>query len=157
MMQFREPKNSDRFEWTKHIQMKMRQYGISESRVKRVVRAPQRVEHGVADGTAAAMQPLSTRRDPATGRKVWTQEIWVMYCAKSKVKSQKSKDELHEAGSGAMQRVTAMLAPPKMRLISVWRYPGVSKERDGIPPEIWDEMVALGAADDDNDVVQWEA
>ena len=47
----------------------MRYYGLSEARVKRVVRAPERVEEGIAPNTIAAMQPYGNKKD---------REIWVM-------------------------------------------------------------------------------
>ena len=59
------------FVWTKHSQAKMRQYMLSESRVKRVIRNPQRVEEGIAPKTLASMQKAGSKKHPY--------EIWVMY------------------------------------------------------------------------------
>jgi len=56
--------------WTKHSQAKMRQHGLSESRVKRVINYPKRVEEGIADKTVAMMQPAGTIKHPY--------EVWVM-------------------------------------------------------------------------------
>lgn len=56
--------------WTEHARFKMRQYGLSEARVKRVLRAPSRVEAGIAPKTVAIMQPAGAKRP---------QEIWCMY------------------------------------------------------------------------------
>lgn len=56
--------------WTEHAKFKMRQYGLSEARVKRVLRAPSRVESGIAPKTVAVMSPAGTKRP---------QEIWCMY------------------------------------------------------------------------------
>lgn len=47
----------------------MRYYRLSESRVKRVIRAPERVEEGIAPDTIAVMQPYGNKKD---------REIWVM-------------------------------------------------------------------------------
>lgn len=55
----------------------MRFYGLSESRVKRVIAHPQRAETGVAPNTTAVMQPI-------TKKGITTQEIWVMYQDKKK-------------------------------------------------------------------------
>ncbi len=55
---------------------KMRFYGLSPSRVLRVVRAPQRLEEGVAPGTVAGMQRAGTKAKP------W--EIWAMWRAEGK-------------------------------------------------------------------------
>jgi len=58
-----------KFHWTNHAQAKMRYYGLSESRVKRVVRSPERIEEGIAENTIAVMQPYGNKKD---------KEIWVM-------------------------------------------------------------------------------
>src|SRR3989344_3545044 len=56
--------------WTSHSRAKMRQYKLSESRVKRVLNHPERIEGGIADKTVALMQPAGTAKHPY--------EIWVM-------------------------------------------------------------------------------
>jgi len=55
--------------WTNHAQAKMRYYRLSASRVKRVIKAPERVEEGIAEKTIAVMQPFGNKKD---------KEIWVM-------------------------------------------------------------------------------
>jgi len=47
----------------------MRYYRLSEQRVKRVIRNPERVEEGIAENTIAVMQPFGNKKD---------KEIWVM-------------------------------------------------------------------------------
>lgn len=75
--------SSEHFLWTQHSRVKMRQYRLTESRVKRIIRHPARVEEGILEGAIACMQP-------AEGKKY--SEIWVMYVPlKSKVKSLKLK------------------------------------------------------------------
>lgn len=66
------PKNTERFEWTMHSASKMRQYNLSENRVKRVINNPKRKEVGIAPGTIAVMQPNSSKH---------TYEFWAMYKA----------------------------------------------------------------------------
>lgn len=56
--------------WTNHSQAKMRQYRLSEARVRRVLSFSARVEFGVADKTLALMQKAGTAKNPY--------EIWVM-------------------------------------------------------------------------------
>lgn len=85
--------------WTLHAQAKMGFYRLSQSRVRRVLHSPKRVEEGVAPKTIAMMQPASLK---AAER--WTQEIWVM---------------VQDAGK-------------QRKVISAWRYPGVTKPRDPI-------------------------
>jgi hypothetical protein len=103
-MQIKQPKNNDRYYWTQHVFAKMKQYGISEQMIRRVIRNPQRVEEGVAPDTIAVMQTRGTKKK---------HEVWVMYQVnkKSGVKSQVSK----------------------VRVITSWRYPGISPKRQSIP------------------------
>ena len=68
-----------KFHWTKHSRIKMRQYRLSEKRVLRIFRKPDRKEEGIAPGTVAAMQITGTKKHPT--------EVWTMYqLIKSKVR-----------------------------------------------------------------------
>jgi hypothetical protein len=80
----------------------MQFYKLSPSRVRHVLHAPKRIEEGVAPKTVAAMQPGSIRRNGQ--KETWSQEIWVMY-----------QD-----------------TPRERKIISAWRYPGVTKPRSAI-------------------------
>lgn len=96
-MKFRKPKNTDRTSWTKHSIEKMQFYNLSENRLKRALRNPDRKEEGIAPGTLAVMQRTGTKKHPT--------EIWIMY-----------------------QNVDK-----KIRIISAWRYPGISPKGKEIP------------------------
>lgn len=61
----------EKYLWTKHVRYKMRQYSISEQRVKGVLRYPDRVEQSIVPNMVAAMRVYGS-----SGRR---QEIWVMY------------------------------------------------------------------------------
>ena len=98
------PENKDGIRWTKHVQRKMRQYQLSEKRVLRVLRKPDRKEEGIAEGTLANMQTTGTKKHPT--------EIWLMYQVKK----------------------------PKIKIISAWRYPGVSPIHE--PPPIPEDILA---------------
>jgi len=104
-MQFKPPKNDDKYRWTNHVMGKMVYYGISEGLIKRIVRFPKRKETGVAEKTVAVMQPTSNKKKP--------QEIWVMY--------------------QTIGQQPAVGSRPKVRVISAWRYPGVSPVGKAIP------------------------
>jgi len=85
--------------WTQHSKAKLRQYRLSEKRVLRVLRKPERREEGIAPGTIASMQIAGTKKRPT--------EIWTMY---------------------------VILRKPKgTKIISAWRYPGVSQKRGPVP------------------------
>src|SRR3990167_682420 len=83
-MQSRLPKNDDRYQWTNHVVHKMRHYGLSEGRVRRVLASPKRREEGIAPGTVAVMQSAGSPRHPY--------EVWVMYQPiELKIKNEKLK------------------------------------------------------------------
>jgi lambda repressor-like predicted transcriptional regulator len=69
-MFFKEPKDDKNFHWTMHIKRKMQYYGISEGRLKRILRSPERREEGIVEGTVAAMQSTDNKKPT---------EIWLMY------------------------------------------------------------------------------
>ncbi|TSC90818.1 MAG: Uncharacterized protein CEN90_777 [Parcubacteria group bacterium Licking1014_17] len=109
---FKTPKNDSKYQWTSHVTGKMAYYGISESLIKRIVRFPKRKEEGIAPGTVAVMQPGSNKKKPS--------EIWVMY---QEIKSRQNPEEKNKI----------QLTMPKKRIISAWRYPGISPEGKEIP------------------------
>jgi len=106
--------------WTEHSRIKMRQYRLSESRVKRVLRFPKRLEVGVAENTVAGMQTAGSKKHPY--------EIWVMWTnSKSQITDSKSKFNMGQ----------------KIKIISTWKYPGISPvhEPPPIPEDVW-EIIA---------------
>jgi len=72
------PENKDGIRWTKHVQRKMRQYQLSEKRVLRVLRKPDRREEGIMPGAIAHMQITGTKKNPT--------EAWLMYLILKKPK-----------------------------------------------------------------------
>jgi len=113
-MKLKIPQNTERISWTKHSLEKMRFYNLSENRIKRALRNPNRKEEGIAPNTLAVMQRTGTKKHPT--------EIWLMYqIIKLKVKSQ------------------------KLKVISAWRYPGISPKGKEIPipQDILEELEKL--------------
>ena len=124
-MQLKIPKNTEKYEWTQHAIIKMKQYGFTAQRILRVIKNPQRAEEGIVKNTIAVMQPSSfSTKD---GKRTWNREIWAMYQVKRKAKNANLKT----------------LAPQRIRLISAWRYSGVSPKRDPIPEDILSEIESL--------------
>ncbi len=62
--------NSEKYFWTKHSLYKIRHYGLSQQRIKRVIRHPARTEEAVIPKMIAAMQS-------ADGKNY--SEIWTIY------------------------------------------------------------------------------
>lgn len=91
-------------QFTSHSRAKMRQYGLSEARVKRVMHTPKRLEEGIVPKTIAMMQRAGNDKRP--------HEIWVM------ITEEKAK----------------------RKIISAWRYPGITKPGEPLPEEILKEM-----------------
>jgi len=121
---------SDYF-WTNHATYKMKYYGLSQSRIRRVIKTPLRIEEGIAPNTIAVMQPSSYKTKD--GEKTWNQEIWVMYALKNqkaKIKNQSDKENFKNKKDGK----------ENIRIISAWRYPGKTKSRGELPREILSEI-----------------
>ena len=59
-MQWKTPKNTDKYHWTAHVTEKMHYYGLSEQKVLGVIRNPKRIETGVAQDTVAVMLPVGS-------------------------------------------------------------------------------------------------
>lgn len=132
---FTAPKNDSKYYWTRHSVGKMMQYGLSAQRVKRVIRSYDRKEEGIAKNTVAVMQPVSVKFDK-DNKKKWSQEIWVMYqTPKASIKNVKLNPSI------AIDRLKNDLAGKnQLKIISVWRYPGVSPKNNPIPDDILDEL-----------------
>ncbi len=89
----------------------MKQYGLSLQKVRGVIRRPQRREVGIVLKTVAVMQPVNPKTEDK--KTTWKQEVWVLY--------------KEDAG--------------KKKIISTWRYPGISQKRDPIPEDILQELL----------------
>jgi len=123
--------------WTKHSREKMRQYQLSESRIRRVLRNPERKEVGIAPGTIAVMQVIGAKKNQ--------KEIWVMYqITNSKLKVPRRSP----AYSGTLRgRQNSKLK--KIKIISAWRYPGRSPKGKPlpIPDDILEELNKIICSD----------
>lgn len=72
------PKETKKIHWTRHIKEKMKQYQLSERKILRIFKKPERKEIGIAPETIAVMQTAGTKKHPY--------EIWLMYqIKKSKI------------------------------------------------------------------------
>ena len=133
---------SGRYYFTLHSEYKMREYHLSRQRVIRIIRSPKRTETGIVENTVAVMQPASTKR--VGGKETWSQELWVMYKIPRKNYESRILNRGEEAkGNQKIQNSTFEIlnsANQEIRIISAWRYPGVSPERDPIPSEILREI-----------------
>ncbi len=139
-MQFKLLK-SDKYLWTQHAQWKMRQYGLSPQRVIRVIRNPERVEEGIVEKTIAVMQPASVKYK--NFKKTWSQEFWAMYQLRKSGAIFKSQfpisNKIHPVKSSPT-RGAASLQFNRVKIISVWRYPGMSSKNNPIPEEILEKF-----------------
>ncbi len=105
----------------------MKQYGLSKSKLSNILRKPERKEQGIVPGTTAVMRTNKVlfKQKQITVAGAWQKpqrapgEVWLMY-----------KDVKKDEG-------------PIRRIISAWRYPGVSKpgEEIPIPQDIRDELM----------------
>jgi hypothetical protein len=103
--------------WTEHSKIKMRQYGLSRQKILGILRKPERKEKAIVPGLIAAMKTnkIFFKEKKVDLKKAWQQpkkapgEIWVMY-----------KDFKNRG-------------LPQRKIISAWRYPGISKPGEEIP------------------------
>jgi len=93
----------------------MRYYRLSENRTLRVLRSPERKEIGIAPRTVAVMQRAGTKKHPT--------EIWLLY--------QPARNATHSVAGGKAKK--------KLKIISAWRYPGISPVRE--PPPIPEDIL----------------
>jgi hypothetical protein len=140
-MQWKEPQNTDKYFWTKHVMLKMRYYGLSEQKIRSIIRSPFRKEEGIVKNTIAVMQPTSHQQvsvspgEPASNttskKKAWKSEIWVMFQLKN---NKPTKKIFQQVGINLLNN------QKQFKIISAWRFPGVSPERNPIPEEILAEI-----------------
>ena len=169
-MQWKSPKNSDKYFWTAHVAEKMHYYGLSEQKVLGVIRAPKRIETSIVENTVAVMIPVGNIKigpqKPKWGRPVfgsakieieeespsaafasagtWNQEIWVLYQTKSQEKKFKTKT-LGEKKDDKIAKLQRKINSSKqITIISAWRYPGVSPKNNPIPEDILRELEEIG-------------
>lgn len=129
------------YRFTLHSQYKMRQYGLSEQKIRSVIRNPKRREVGIMPRTVAVMQPVSMKK--IEGKEVWKQEIWVMFVVKnqeSRIRNQEREQKQEKKGIHDSRFIIHNSANRQIRIISAWRYPGVSPRRNPIPDEILREL-----------------
>lgn len=137
-MQIKPPRNTDKYFWTQHAIYKLRQYGLSAQRVIRVINNPQRKEEGIVEKTIAVMQPSSI--STKNGKRVWSSEIWAMYTS---AKGGKGQSEKFKVQSDLENLISNNLKDRQIKIISAWRYPGVSPQNNPIPEEILREISEL--------------
>ena len=107
-----------KLQWTDHSQIKMKQYGLSKSKVSGILRKPERREKAIVPGLIAVMKTNKVffKEKQITVSNAWKKpqkapgEIWIMY---KDVKNRKEGDV--------------------RKIISAWRYPGISKPGEEIP------------------------
>ena len=126
-MPIKKPRETERMSWTSHSLFKMQFYGLSEQRIRRVLKNPQRKEEGIIPGTVAVMQVASPTAKVKT-------EIWVMYKLLSPIKVS-SKSETRNPKLGPMINGSRS----KIKIITCWRYPGTSPVRQ--PPPIPEDIL----------------
>lgn len=123
--------------WTQHAKYKMRYYALSEQRVRRVLKTPSRIEEGIAEGTIALMQRAGSKKHPY---EIWVmiQETWInadKYPRESVAHPRLSATRKYPRKSALNPRESAMT-----KIISAWRYPGITRPGDSLPKEILREF-----------------
>ena len=131
---FNIPKSSE-YLWTRHAQAKMNYYKISPARVRRVIKSPARIEEGIAPDTVAFMQPVSYKTK--NGKRTWTQEFWVMAAQST---TNNKRQTTNDTKSKEFSSSKPLVVGSRLRIISAWRYPGMTKPGAPLPSVIIDEI-----------------
>lgn len=109
-------KNIKKIFWTQHSKAKMKQYGLSKNKLINLLYKPQRKERGIVPGTVALMQTNPIRN----------------YARKQAISNRANKSYFKVPGE-----VWLMYQDIKnknlRKIISAWRYPGISKPGEDIP------------------------
>lgn len=117
-----------RYKWTQHSFLKMRQYGIGPSKVLSIINNPKRKEEGIVPKTVAVMKPAGSQKHPY--------ELWVMYQSRQSGTISKSKFPTRLPNG----QVSKQIKNSQFKIISAWKYPGISPKRNPIPEEILAEL-----------------
>jgi len=110
--------------WTEHSKIKMRQYGLSKQKLLGILSKPERKEQGIVPGTTAVMKTnkIFFKAKQTTLSGAWQKprkapgEIWLMFRD-----TNPSGPKGYPSGQGFR------------KIISAWRYPGISKPGEAIP------------------------
>jgi len=116
--------------WTSHSRGKMRFYGLSEARVRRVIHAPKRIEEGIAPDTVAMMQSAGSAKHPY--------EIWLMI-QETRTGADRTRTNV-EKRTSLCKSVLSQRESVAIKVISAWRYPGTTKPGQPLPEEILREI-----------------
>jgi len=98
-----------KFYWTEHSKIKMRQYGLSKQKLLGILAKPERREQGIVPGTSAVM---CTNKVFFNSKKITVSKAWT--------KPKKAPGEI-------------WIMYKEGKIISAWRYPGISKPGEVIP------------------------
>ena len=124
---------SEKYLWTIHARVKMKYYGVAESKVRRIIRFPVRYEEGIVENTVAVMCPAGTKR---------YSEIWVMYKLVSDRQQANPKCKYLNPKQAPITKIQNSKLK-KIKIITVWRYPGKAPTRDPIPGSVLEEIDKL--------------
>jgi len=111
--------------WTQHSQIKMRQYGLSKQKLLGILAKPERKEKGIVLGTTAVMRTNKTWK-PDKSQQSWHFDGPAIIAPKARLGGKPKR---------APGEIWIMYRDVKdfRRIISAWRYPGVSKPGESIP------------------------
>ena len=126
----------EKYLWTNHSRDKMRYYRLTESRVKRIIRYPARIEEGIFENAIACMQPADGNH---AERDIKHNEETLSVSSYSRAKrGGKKYSEIW-----ALYVLAKFRGEKNIKIITAWRYPGKSSARDPIPPEILREIKSI--------------
>jgi len=117
--------------WTEHSKIKMKQYGLSKQKLLGILYKPERKEQGIVPGTAAVMK---TNKIYSKNKTVSLFEDKGQRLYPSKFSEGKFRRARKAPGEiWIMYKDVKMDMLPVRKIISAWRYPGISRPGEEIP------------------------
>lgn len=125
------------YRFTFHAEHKMQYYRLSRQKILSIIRDPHRREESIVPGAVAVMRPTNPKQ--VDGKSQWKEEIWVMFRKKVATKNGSVPSQA-EAAPSHWVNLDKSLKKGAIVVISAWRYPGISPERNPIPEDILLEL-----------------
>jgi len=115
--------------WTEHSKIKMRQYGLSQQKILGILRRPERTEKAIVPELVAVMRTNPVKKMQGTLSKAKEDSLKEKYANLKKIWQRKAPGEIWVMYKDVKKQSEGNIR----KIISAWRYPGISKPGEEIP------------------------
>ena len=119
----------------------MRYYKLSEGLVKRVIRYPQRTEEGILKDAVACMRPAHSTSFTSGGGQALPagRQAPQAYFTPQQYLQKPSSAQASNKRYSEIWTMYVLMPSKQIKIITAWRYPGKSPERNPVPQGIIEE------------------